>query len=64
MKKKWYVQEQQNVLRIWEYEVEAETEEEAKRMVRDGEVEPYDHTYSDDYDSPIEIVDIHEIDEE
>ena len=63
MKKKWYVREKQDISRYWEYEFEAESEEEAKRMVKDGEVEP-DEFYSQDYGSPIEIVDIHEIDEE
>ncbi len=63
MKKKWYVREKQDISRYWEYEGEVEIEEEAKRIVKDGEVEP-DEFYSDDYGAPIEIVDIHEIDED
>jgi membrane-bound lytic murein transglycosylase len=67
-KKKWYIKEEQVTTQCWEYEVEAETEKEAKRMVRDGEVDAYNY-YTDivddsDSDSPIEIVDIYEIDDD
>jgi hypothetical protein len=64
MKKKWYVREEQTITRFWEYEVEADTEEEAERIVKEGDVEPYDYSFSNDDGSTIEIVDIHEIDEE
>jgi hypothetical protein len=63
-KRKWYVREEQVITRFWEYEVETDTEEEAKRMVKDGEVEAYEYSWTDETDFPIEIVDVYEIDEE
>jgi hypothetical protein len=64
MKKKWYVKEEQVITRFWEYEVEAETEEEAKQLVTDGDVEAYEYSWTNEDDFPIQIVEVHEIDEE
>jgi hypothetical protein len=63
-KKKWYVREEQTITRFWEYEVEAETEEEAERMVKEGDVEPYEYSWTDERDFPIQIVEVSEIDED
>jgi hypothetical protein len=63
-KKKWYVREEQTITRFWEYEVEADTEEEAERMVKEGDVEPYEYSWTDERDFPIQIVEVSEIDEE
>ena len=62
--KKWYVREEQNVTRIWEYEVQAETRAEAIEMVKSGDVECYNHDFDEfSYDTPIRITDVEEIDE-
>ena len=64
MKKKWYVREEQVIIETWSYEVEAATAEEAKELVKNGDVEPNDHTFSYELGEPIKIVEVSEIDEE
>lgn len=54
MKKKFLIIGQQPVMQIWEYEVEADTEEEAMAMVENGEVDPYEYTVQPDVFSDIE----------
>jgi hypothetical protein len=44
----------------WYYEVEAETQEEAERMVMDGEVDAYDTEYDIASDEP-EIIESYEV---
>jgi hypothetical protein len=44
----------------WYYEVEAETQEEAERMVMDGEVEAYDTEFDNVSDQP-EIIESYEV---
>lgn len=59
--KTWYIREEQITTKIWEYQVKANTEEEAKELVSSGEVECYN--YSDDIDyinNPIKIVEVTE----
>jgi hypothetical protein len=58
MKKRWYVREAKVVTHYWEYEVEAETEEEAKDKVRSGEVKEDDYFTSEE---TAQIDDISEI---
>jgi len=57
--KKWIVREKQIVTRYWEYQVESETEEEAKQKVSNGEVKEEDYFTSED---PIET-EVEEIEE-
>lgn len=59
--KTWYVREEQITTKIWEYQVEANTEEEAKKLVSSGEVECYNYLDEVDYTkNPIEIVEVTE----
>jgi hypothetical protein len=44
----------------WYYEVVAETQEEAERMVEDGEVDPYDTEYEVSNDDT-SIIESHEV---
>lgn len=60
MKKKWIVREKQILTRYWEFKVEAETEEEAKRLVRNAEVSEDDFWTTED---SIVIDEVDEIDE-
>lgn len=60
MKKKWTVREKQILTRYWEFKVEAETEEEAKRLVRNAEVSEDDFWTTED---SIVIDEVDEIDE-
>jgi hypothetical protein len=60
MKKKWYVRESQVITHYWEYEVEAETEEKAKEMVRCGVVKEDDFWTSEDTAQIDDISEIHE----
>ena len=53
MKKKFLIIAHQPVTQIWEYEVEAETEEEALAMVENGEIDPYEYVIDiDAFSSP------------
>ena len=61
-KKKWYIREEQFVTRYWEYEIEAETEREAKTLIKEGYGLPYNYSVDDsDGHIPIEIVEVKEI---
>ncbi len=54
MKKKFLIIGQQPVMQIWEYEVEAETEEEAMAMVENGDVDTYEYTVQPDIFGDVE----------
>jgi hypothetical protein len=52
--KRWYVREIQIVRRFWEYEVEAETMEEAEKKLKDDNCTVFYPEYSESI-SPIEV---------
>ena len=55
--KRFLIIAQQPVTQIWEYEVEAETEEEALAMVENGEIDPYEYVIDiDAFSSPEYII--------
>jgi hypothetical protein len=62
MKKRWVVIEKQVLTRYWEYEVEADTEEEVRKIVKDDNCMVI---YPEYYESksPIEIDKIEEMEE-
>jgi hypothetical protein len=60
--KKYTIIETRPALCTWTFEVEAETEEEALRMVEDGEVDPDDYDVDNTfYDSQFIVEDVVEI---
>jgi hypothetical protein len=58
--KKFLVREKQIVTRYWEYKVEAETEEEAERIVKNGGVTEDDYFTFEDH---VKIDEVDEIEE-
>lgn len=52
--KKFKITEYKPIMAYWYYEVEAENEEQAIRMIQDGEIECIDFETSDDCDDIFE----------
>ena len=58
MKTKYRIQTQLPVIQSWVYEVEAETEEAAREMVLNGEVEPTDYFTDDGFNHDYKITEV------
>lgn len=61
--KKYTIIETRPALQIWTFEVEANSEEEALRMVENGDVDPEDYEVDDGYscDSEYIVQDVEEV---
>lgn len=65
-KKKYHIMQTQPAIQTWYFEVEAESEEEAIRLVEDGDVEVMDYEVHTDHYSgnfETEVVDVEDIKE-
>ena len=66
-KKKYHIMQTQPAMQVWHYEVEAESEEVAIRMVEEGSVDCVDYQVDcDPYDGNFEtdVVDVEDIEED
>lgn len=65
IKKKYYIRQELPATQVWEYEVEAESEEKARELVENGDVDAYNYVVEDDspngMSSEPEIVEVYEL---
>ena len=60
---KFFIEQKQPSFQIWNFEVVAENEEEALKLVISGDVDPVDYTVYSDEDSEYDVYDEEKISE-